>query len=143
MAIPVLEFITENWVEIPQNSDKVRITILAKPPVAVSAGFIIFTRPIEEPNGETAHWRKIRQEGIDNIPGTTEVSYLVFDVSPGNFYTFKQQGEAHLLMPGYEELTVGFLLDVEGKPFHNYGGQKTADARAAGIIGMTYLKYGV
>jgi len=141
MSNPVMEFTTKEWIEITPSTSRVRVTIKARPPVAANAAFIVFSRPIEAAGGKEAPWQKIHEGMVDNMPQTPQTSELSFNVSPGNYYSFRQQGQAHVLFPGYEEISVGFSVAADNETVYDYGGVHTKEGRAADIIGLTYLEY--
>lgn len=140
MSYPVLDFTTDDWVNIPKEASAVQISISARPPVSASAGVLVFARASNVPD---APWQKIKSGGVDNIPGTSEGASLSFDVQPGTLYSLKLQGQAHLLMPEFSDIAIGMSLSATGEVFCDYGGEKVDAGRAAIINGFTYLRYEV
>jgi hypothetical protein len=143
MSIPVIDFSTSDWCEIPNDTVYLEIELIASPPVAANVGLVIFSRPIRVPQGVPPQWTKVKKDTIDNLAYTASTPSIIFSVEPNTFYSFKVQGEAHVLMPGYEEFEIGLRVKlVNGDELVDYDGNKIVVGNAAGIVGVTYLKYG-
>lgn len=141
MSVPVLEFFNANWVIVPVGVQTVQFKIIASPPVAANVGIVVFAKPTSPAPGQPDQWTQIGRAEVDNIPNTLPGPGFNLPVKQGTDYVIRFQGEAHLLMPGFQTVTVGFDLAHAGGPLSNFDGPKTANnARAAGINGNAYLR---
>lgn len=141
MVLPTVNFSTADWVDIPPDTQYIEIILIAEPPVAANLAVVVFNRPLV--SDETSQWAKVKSETIDNLAYTASTPSTLFAVDPDNYYSFKVQGEAHVLMPGYQDFQVGLLVSIAGgKALVDYGGPTTVDGQAAGIVGISYLRYG-
>lgn len=141
MALPIVNFSTSDWVDIPPGTQFIEIVLVADPPVAANVALVVFSRPLISDGA--SQWTKVKSEIIDNLAYTASTPSALFAVDPNNYYSFKVQGEAHVLMPGYESFDIGLLVNVAGgKGLVDYGGVSTVSGQTAGIVGVSYLRYG-
>jgi len=138
MSVPVLEFFAPDWVLLPPGTPAVQLRIVAFPPVAANAGIVVFARPAVQ----GAPWTRVGNSMVDNLPNTLPGEAFRMPVTTGTEYVIRFQGEAHLLMPGFQDVTVGFELSTPQGLLHNYGGPRTAhNTRAAGLNGDAFLRF--
>lgn len=141
MAVPVLEFFMPDWQVVPAAAGSIQFRLIAIPPVAANVGIVVFAKPTTPLPGQPTQWAKIGNAFIDNIPNTVPGSVFQMSVARGVDYVLRFQGEAHLLMPGFQDVTVGFDLSSPLAPLTNFGGSHTANqTRAAGINGNAFLR---
>jgi hypothetical protein len=131
----------------PTGSKVVQLRILAKPPVAAGAGIIVFSRTSpanpNDPNDQPPFSRVGNQAiSIDNLPKTPEGDTFQLPVRSGMDYVIRFQGEAHLLLPGFESVEVGLELSHAKDLLEDFGGRKTANnTRFAAINGQTFFRH--
>lgn len=141
MSVPVLEFFNADWIIVPAGTPAIQFRLIATPPVAANVGIVVFAKPTTPVPGQPAQWAQIGRTSVDNIPDTLPGPGFSLPVRRGIDYVIRFQGEVHLLMPGFQAVTVGFDLSHAGGPLSNFDGSKTANnARAAGINGNAYLR---
>lgn len=139
MATPELDYYVDAWIDIQPGA--VQLRLLAHPPVAAGVGIDVFTRPTPVADGAPAQWSRTVQAEIDNLPATPSGETFQVAVAAGNEYVIRFQGEAHLLMPGFQDVAVEFVLSSATAVLTNYGGAKVAaPARAAGLNGNAWLR---
>lgn len=139
MTIQTLEFYNADWIIIPKESGVVNFRLIANPPVAASLGIVVFAK---KTTSSTGQWGQLGKTSIDNIPGTLPGPGFQLPVQGGMDYVIRFQGEAHLLMPGFESITLGFDLSTENSPLSNLDGSKTAsNSHAAGVNGNVFLRH--
>lgn len=142
MSVPVLEFFFADWQIIPPGTTTVQLHLTAFVPVAANAGIIVFARPMTQPGSPPAPWVRMGDSMIDNIPNTLPGETFQMPVKKGTDYVIRFQGEAHLLMPGFQDMEVGFEVKTPQALLNNYGGMKRAtNTRAAGINGDAFLRF--
>ncbi|APA68080.1 hypothetical protein [Janthinobacterium sp. 1_2014MBL_MicDiv] len=132
----MIDFSTRNWVDIPADTRRIQVQLLAKPPVGANLKIVIFSREISE----SSEWEKIGASFLDNLAHTPDVQSTSFPVKPRRYYSFKVQGEAHLLMPQVDKLRVGLSVLADDDELFDYGSPQAIDGNAAGLIGVTYLQ---
>lgn len=156
MTVPTLEFFTTDWVAVPAESAVIQLQIVALPPVSANVGIVAFAR-LTPKAGETAPaWaridipvsigkpKKAMKAEIDNMPNTSPGAIFQMDVRSGMDYVVRFQGQAHLLMIGFQDIKVGFVVShtEDLRPLHDYGGPQTAaDTRTAAINGDAFLRH--
>jgi hypothetical protein len=140
MPLPVLEFFSSDWIAIPAQLKSIQFRIVAKPPVSANVGVTVFAKPTHPQNGQNANFAQIGKTSIDNIPETIAGTGFSLPVQAGVDYVVRIQGEAHLLMPGFQEISVGFNISHASGPISNLEGDQTVAGRAAGIVGDVYLR---
>jgi hypothetical protein len=135
MTVPTLEFYSADWHQIPANAG-IELMLSASPPVAATVGIMAYARP-----ASTAQpWTKIGKTTIDNLAFTGPIQRFSMVVKHQIDYVLRFQGEAHLLMPGFSDIKIGFILQSQAGPITNFGGTQTAsNTRAAAINGMAFL----
>ena len=109
---------------------------MPSPPVGANLKIVIFSREISQ----ESEWEKIGSSFLDNLAHTPDVQSTSFPVKPKRYYSFKVQGEAHLLMPQVDELGVGLSVLADNQELLNYGSPRVVQGNAAGLIGVTYLQ---
>lgn len=137
MSLAIIDFSTPNWVDIPETTSRIKVQLRAEPPVGANLKIVIFSREISQ---ESA-WEKIGSSFLDNLAHTPDVQSTSFPVKPKRYYSFKVQGEAHLLMPQVDQLRVGLsVLADDNDELFNYDSPRVIQGNAAGLIGVTYLQ---
>lgn len=140
---PVLEYFTPDWIPVAADIQVVELRIIASPPVAAGVGIVVFARRTPTDPAQQPPFSRIgSQVVIDNLPNTPAGSAFQLPVQRGLDYVVRFQGEAHLLVPGFQSITVGFVLSHGGGPITNFDGAKTANnTRVAAINGQTFFRH--
>ncbi len=136
MSLAMIDFSTQDWVDIPAATSRIQVRLRAEPPVGANLKIVIFSREISE----ASEWEKIGSSFLDNLAHTSDVQSTSFPVKPKRYYSFKLQGEAHLLMAQAEQLRVGLSVLADDDELLDYDSPRTIDGNAAGLIGVTYLQ---
>ncbi|MDM4765269.1 hypothetical protein [Pelomonas sp. SE-A7] len=142
MAIPTLEFFSSDWLQVAEGIQVVELRIVANPPVAAGVGIVVFARKTPPASNPQAPFGKVGNPAvIDNLPNTPAGAAFQLAVQRGCDYVIRFQGEAHLLMPGFQSVTCGFIFSHAQAVLENFGGAKTAaNARAAALNGQTFFR---
>lgn len=143
MPTTILEFFTPDWIPIAPDIQVVELRIIASPPVAAGVGIVVFARSTPADATQQTQFSRIgSQVVIDNLPNTSAGAAFKLPVQRGTDYVIRFQGEAHLLIPGFQSIAVGFILSHAGGPLTNFDGTKTAkNTRVAAINGQTFFRH--
>lgn len=145
LPIPTLEFFNADWLLVPAGgadaSTSIQFSLLATPPVSAQVGVIVFAKGTAPVAGKAAPWAQVGRTSLDNLPDSLPGQSVSLPMRRGMDYVVRFQGEAHLLMPGFQAVTVGFDVAHAGSVVTRLEGPKTApNARAAAVHGHAYLR---
>jgi len=139
MTVPVLDYFLNDWLIVPESDGPVQLRLVASPPVAANAGATVFSRATS--NKQPGPWNRLGTALIDNLPNTPQGEVFQMPIRQHTEYVLVFRGEAHVLMPGFQDVTVEF--DVLGRQglLTDYGGPKTAKGTTgAGINGNVFVR---
>lgn len=138
MATPEIEFGTPGWNELDADVDHIRLTLRTKPPTGASLQITMY----EARSSDNADdpWVEVETSIIDNLADTEPSPQYLTAVRPGMDYCFSMVGRAHLLMPGFDTLSVAITLSAPNGWENNLGGKKELTANRALLNGLIYVR---